>query len=190
MVIKSYHNILAVKILGWFLLKWAGFGELLGWKSSTRSGNTVQMTDSFRNEASLYNGPLNHWRIHSTSSSRWLIHLGTKRVFINGPLNHWRIHSTSSSRWLIHLGTTRVFINGPLNHWRIHSTSSSRWLIHLGTTRVFINGPLNHWRIHSTSSSRWLIHLGTSLYKWTVESLNDSLNQFIQMTDSFRNESL
>ncbi len=41
MVIKSYHIILAVKILGWFLLKWAGFGELLGWKSSTRSGNTV-----------------------------------------------------------------------------------------------------------------------------------------------------
>ncbi len=40
MVIKSYHIILAVKILGWFLLKWAGFGELLGWKSSTRSGNT------------------------------------------------------------------------------------------------------------------------------------------------------
>ncbi len=33
--------ILAVKILGWFLLKWAGFGELLGWKSSTRSGNTA-----------------------------------------------------------------------------------------------------------------------------------------------------
>ncbi len=31
---------MAVKILGWFLLKWAGFGELLGWKSSTRSGNT------------------------------------------------------------------------------------------------------------------------------------------------------
>ncbi len=27
MVIKSYHIILAVKILGWFLLKWAGFGE-------------------------------------------------------------------------------------------------------------------------------------------------------------------
>ncbi len=25
MVIKSYHIILAVKILGWFLLKWAGF---------------------------------------------------------------------------------------------------------------------------------------------------------------------
>ncbi len=41
MVIKSYHIILAVKILGWFLLKWAGFGEFLGWKSSTRSGNTV-----------------------------------------------------------------------------------------------------------------------------------------------------
>ncbi len=41
MVIKSYHIILAVKILGCFLLKWAGFGELLGWKSSTRSGNTV-----------------------------------------------------------------------------------------------------------------------------------------------------
>ncbi len=41
MVIKSYHIILAVKILGWFLLKWAGFGELLGWKSSTRSGNTA-----------------------------------------------------------------------------------------------------------------------------------------------------
>ncbi len=40
MVIKSYHIILAVNILGWFLLKWAGFGELLGWKSSTRSGNT------------------------------------------------------------------------------------------------------------------------------------------------------
>ncbi len=40
MVIKSYHIILAVKILGLFLLKWAGFGELLGWKSSTRSGNT------------------------------------------------------------------------------------------------------------------------------------------------------
>ncbi len=40
MVIKSYHIILAVKMLGWFLLKWAGFGELLGWKSSTRSGNT------------------------------------------------------------------------------------------------------------------------------------------------------
>ncbi len=40
MVIKSYHIILAVKILGWFLLKWAGFGELLGWKSSIRSGNT------------------------------------------------------------------------------------------------------------------------------------------------------
>ncbi len=33
MVIKSYHIILGVKILGWFLLKWAGFGELLGWKS-------------------------------------------------------------------------------------------------------------------------------------------------------------
>ncbi len=42
MVIKSYHIILAVKILGCFLLKWAGFGELLGWKSSTRSGNTVR----------------------------------------------------------------------------------------------------------------------------------------------------
>ncbi len=41
MVIKSYHIILAVKILGWFLLKWAGFGELLGWKSSTRFGNTA-----------------------------------------------------------------------------------------------------------------------------------------------------
>ncbi len=41
MVIKSYHIFLAVNILGWFLLKWAGFGELLGWKSSTRSGNTV-----------------------------------------------------------------------------------------------------------------------------------------------------
>ncbi len=41
MVIKSYHIILAVKILGCFLLKWAGFGELLGWKSSTRSGNTA-----------------------------------------------------------------------------------------------------------------------------------------------------
>ncbi len=40
MVIKLYHIIWAVKILGWFLLKWAGFGELLGWKSSTRSGNT------------------------------------------------------------------------------------------------------------------------------------------------------
>ncbi len=40
MVIKSYNIILAVKILGWFLLKWVGFGELLGWKSSTRSGNT------------------------------------------------------------------------------------------------------------------------------------------------------
>ncbi len=40
MVIKSYHIILAFKILGWFLLKWADFGELLGWKSSTRSGNT------------------------------------------------------------------------------------------------------------------------------------------------------
>ncbi len=40
MAIKLYHIILAVKILGWFLLKWAGFGELLGWKSSTRSGNT------------------------------------------------------------------------------------------------------------------------------------------------------
>ncbi len=40
MVIQSYHIILAVKILGRFLLKWAGFGELLGWKSSTRSGNT------------------------------------------------------------------------------------------------------------------------------------------------------
>ncbi len=33
--------ILAVHILGWFLLKWVSFGELLGWKSSTRSGNTV-----------------------------------------------------------------------------------------------------------------------------------------------------
>ncbi len=32
---------MAVKILGWFLLKWAGFGELLGWKLSTRSGNTA-----------------------------------------------------------------------------------------------------------------------------------------------------
>ncbi len=40
MVIQSYQIILAVQILGWFLLKWAGFGELLGWKSSTRSGNT------------------------------------------------------------------------------------------------------------------------------------------------------
>ncbi len=28
MVIKSYHIILAVKILGCFLLKWAGFAEL------------------------------------------------------------------------------------------------------------------------------------------------------------------
>ncbi len=26
MAIKSYHIILAVKILGWFLLKWAAFG--------------------------------------------------------------------------------------------------------------------------------------------------------------------
>ncbi len=43
MVIKSYHIILAVKILGWFLLKWAGFSELLGWKSSTRSGNTAHI---------------------------------------------------------------------------------------------------------------------------------------------------
>ncbi len=41
MVIKSYHIILGVKILGWFLLKWAGFGELLGWKSSTRSGSNT-----------------------------------------------------------------------------------------------------------------------------------------------------
>ncbi len=64
MVIKSYHNILAVKILGWFLLKWAGFGELLGWKSSTRSGNTVQMTDSFRNDASLYK-----WTVESLNDS-------------------------------------------------------------------------------------------------------------------------
>ncbi len=32
MTIKFYHIILAVKILGWFLLKWAGFGELLGWE--------------------------------------------------------------------------------------------------------------------------------------------------------------
>ncbi len=49
MVIKSYHIILAVKILGWFLLKWAGFGELLGWKSSTRSGNTVVELDNNTN---------------------------------------------------------------------------------------------------------------------------------------------
>ncbi len=34
MEIISYHIILAVKILGCFLLKWAGFGELLGWKSN------------------------------------------------------------------------------------------------------------------------------------------------------------
>ncbi len=40
MVIKSYHIFLAVKMLGCFLLKWAGLGELLGWKSLTRSGNT------------------------------------------------------------------------------------------------------------------------------------------------------
>ncbi len=43
MVIKSYHIILAVKMLGCFLLKWVGFGELLGWKSSTRSGNTAHL---------------------------------------------------------------------------------------------------------------------------------------------------
>ncbi len=48
MVIKSYHIILAVKILGWFLLKWAGFGEPLGWISSTRSGNTALETSSLR----------------------------------------------------------------------------------------------------------------------------------------------
>ncbi len=50
MVIKSYHIILAVKILGWFLLKWAGFGELLGWKSSTRSGNTVPVSSFILSE--------------------------------------------------------------------------------------------------------------------------------------------
>ncbi len=44
MAIQFYHIILAVKILGWFLLKWVGFGELLGWKSSTRSGNTGPIT--------------------------------------------------------------------------------------------------------------------------------------------------
>ncbi len=33
MAIKFYHIILAVHILGCFLLKWAAFGELLGWKS-------------------------------------------------------------------------------------------------------------------------------------------------------------
>ncbi len=44
MIIKSYHIILVVKNLGWFLLKWAGFGELLGWKSSTRSGNTGELS--------------------------------------------------------------------------------------------------------------------------------------------------
>ncbi len=47
MIIKSYHIILVVKILGWFLLKWAGFGELLGWKSSTRSGNTAAQSDCY-----------------------------------------------------------------------------------------------------------------------------------------------
>ncbi len=52
MVIKSYHIILAVKILGWFLLKWAGFGELLGWKSSTRFGNTGRsMSSLWRSKA-------------------------------------------------------------------------------------------------------------------------------------------
>ncbi len=50
MVIKSYHIILAVKILGWFLLKWAGFGELLGWKSSTRSGNTDPIQNLTRSD--------------------------------------------------------------------------------------------------------------------------------------------
>ncbi len=54
MVIKSYHIILAVQILGWFLLKWAGFGELLGWKSSTRSGNTVVELDNNTNVENLF----------------------------------------------------------------------------------------------------------------------------------------
>ncbi len=36
--------------MGWFLLKWAAFGELLGWKSPTRSGNTVyKCTSQFCN---------------------------------------------------------------------------------------------------------------------------------------------
>jgi len=51
MVIKSYHIILAVQILGWFLLKWAGFDELLGWKSSTRSGNTGRQETQEENES-------------------------------------------------------------------------------------------------------------------------------------------
>ncbi len=35
-----YHIILKVKVLGGF---WAGFYELLGWKSSIQSGNTAHM---------------------------------------------------------------------------------------------------------------------------------------------------
>ncbi len=41
MAITFYHIILTVKRFGWFLLEWAGFGELLGWKLSIQSGNTV-----------------------------------------------------------------------------------------------------------------------------------------------------
>ncbi len=46
MAIKFYHIILAVKILGWFLLKWAGFGELLGWKSpvAMHAANCANLT--------------------------------------------------------------------------------------------------------------------------------------------------
>jgi len=41
MAIKFDHIILAVKVLGRFFLKWTVFGELLGWKSSTQSGNSA-----------------------------------------------------------------------------------------------------------------------------------------------------
>ncbi len=40
----QYHIILTVKVLGGF---WAGFCELLGWKSSIQSGNTGSRAETY-----------------------------------------------------------------------------------------------------------------------------------------------
>ncbi len=92
MVIKSYHIILAVKILGWFLLKWAGFGELLGWKSSTHLATLINalLTDTHTHTHTHTHA---HTHTHTLSLSLSLTHKQTLTLSLSLSLSLTHTHT-------------------------------------------------------------------------------------------------
>ncbi len=137
----------------------------------------VQTADSFRNEASdcLYEW-VTESLTHSIRSNCWL----------SDWLYEWVIesltHSIRSNGWFIPKWSKWLLLW--MSHWIIDSLDSFKRLI------KWLLLWMNHWIIDSLDSFKWLIHSETKqVTVFMNESLNHWLTRFVQMADSFRNES-